>query len=301
MQVQVVHKNGLLFDGQLYLTNAFVDAAFVVGDVNRLGPLEIIWMDDPSTCRPGLFSKIAPTSPVPLDGTTSRLNAVDLYCHDNSPRPLPRAWPQPYRMSMCFDDVNRLLSSNEVESFERLSRQYLRLHGILLEQLLVREQRVQIAPDKNSTATVHISQAVVGEITSNPSLIIELEFQAWNGNEIVTILSKTSDEYLAFLAANIDAFKSPIQGISSTNTEWKTSYIAIAMTLLAVIVVSLHRCRPCCWEMILASDDISSQESENGWRSQTSLEDNLVPHHQQGHNVVDKTPSHMIHRTLIYL
>jgi len=214
------------------------------------------------------------------------VSAEDLFCQgiEYEPHPLPKTAPQPTEVSidLWFAHVARAMDLDETETFEKLTREYMRVNHILLESLTVTDQSVRFS--KNMPGNVVVASHHRRLERPSLSLRVQVQIKAWNAEDILPVMEEDWSGYLSSLAIGLD-FLEP-RFITTKTQDWKLLGIALGLALAAassvVVVRSTGRRRV---EQHLANhkqptstpsitpNDIVSLESDGGWNSADSPSD----------------------------
>lgn len=233
----------LLAKVELGLTQQFEGEYFDSDEPNRLGPLEVVWMDDPSGgCRQDAFPPFAPIAPREDPFVSSFVmnfpiqNTAELFCTGNQPTTLPLATRSRFEVEieLWFIEKEKIMDKQQAFRWSKLTRSYLRIKGVAVESLYVTRQQVFPAlapPDDGPVIEVSLGNRTIAQQQqlggeeelkqSKPktsSLMIEVRMKGQKVDRATELLRREWDDYLSFLRSGGKAMENAGLDSSSTTT-----------------------------------------------------------------------------------
>ena len=236
---------------------------------NRVGPLFVEWMDDPTNCRPGLYSEIAPAAPITnpvIQGVKIHSpmgNIADLFCKGDEyePAPLPAAGPtlaatpSPAQLQLVirFSHVNTYLHAMDIPVLEDLSKDFLQSQGLDVQEFTLLRQALQDVPRFPRVSLLSEAGDLVfwpapGDGSSEASaaapiliLGVQVTVAAVDQAKVVPVLQSQWSSYIYMLSLELEVFVSELQNTTiqhqSSDVAWMIAALLCSFAALLSVVM----------------------------------------------------------------
>lgn len=279
---------------QLALTSEFEGEIFTSSLANRIGPLQVTWMDDPTSCRIDLFPMTPPVPPNvdPLVRIIAMDNPIEstaaLFCSGSEydPRPLNGTLTSPTvpsstTLDFWFHDRHELYTQKALKAWASLTLTYIRLQGFTVENITSVEQSLStsapnmhvevVSADKNSRRGIMESQKQVHKVRAT---VIGYNIDI----DVKTFFNNTWDAYVRFLETGMSramqqSQESPKPEQSGPNV-WQLAALIVGTALVGfAVAITAHdkfrtvheQPQPVADHSRAESSVVISEESDTGW------------------------------------